>query len=200
MQELICFSAFLYHYIDSSVFLEVAWRGATAPLAPTQSITEGQQSLEITVCVYHNFLQLIQYLILILRDHNNSGLVDRGTSIILWPLAHMYPCMYRQIHTLTLSHTHSHMHARTHTHTHAHTHKHMHTHMHTHTHTHTHTNAHADTDTHAHAHTHARTHAHTHNYTFLSSTTSCRKNFILDEIFPALMISSTLSMYCLMSA
>ena len=31
----ICFSAFLYHYIDSSVFLEVARRGGTtAPLAP----------------------------------------------------------------------------------------------------------------------------------------------------------------------
>ena len=31
MQELMCFSAFLYHYIDSSVFLEVARRGAIAP-------------------------------------------------------------------------------------------------------------------------------------------------------------------------
>ena len=36
MQELICFSVFLYHYIyiDSFVFLEVAKRGAIAPLAP----------------------------------------------------------------------------------------------------------------------------------------------------------------------
>ena len=31
MQELICFSPFLYHYIDSSVFLEVAKNGAIAP-------------------------------------------------------------------------------------------------------------------------------------------------------------------------
>ena len=31
MQELTCFSAFLYNYIDSFVFLEVARRGAIAP-------------------------------------------------------------------------------------------------------------------------------------------------------------------------
>ena len=35
MQELICISAFLYHYIDSSLFPEVARReGATTPLNP----------------------------------------------------------------------------------------------------------------------------------------------------------------------
>ena len=34
MQDLICFIAFLYHYIDSSVFLEVARKGATASPPP----------------------------------------------------------------------------------------------------------------------------------------------------------------------
>ena len=34
MQELICFSVFLYHYIDSSVFLEVTRRGGYNPLNP----------------------------------------------------------------------------------------------------------------------------------------------------------------------
>ena len=35
MQELMCFSAFLYQYIESIMFLEVARRGgAIAPLAP----------------------------------------------------------------------------------------------------------------------------------------------------------------------
>ena len=34
MAKLICFSALLYHYIDSSVFLEVARRGGYSPLAP----------------------------------------------------------------------------------------------------------------------------------------------------------------------
>ena len=40
MQELICFSAFLYHYIDSSVFLEVARReGAIALPSSPKSAT-----------------------------------------------------------------------------------------------------------------------------------------------------------------
>ena len=34
IHELICFSTFLYHYIDFSIFLEVVRRGAIAPLAP----------------------------------------------------------------------------------------------------------------------------------------------------------------------
>ena len=34
MQELMCFSAFLYQYIEFFVFLKVARRGAIAPLAP----------------------------------------------------------------------------------------------------------------------------------------------------------------------
>ena len=41
MQELICFSAFLYQYIEFFVFLKVARRGwAIAPLAPPKSATE----------------------------------------------------------------------------------------------------------------------------------------------------------------
>ena len=41
MQELICFSAFLYQYIEFFVFLKVARRGggAIAPLAPPKSAT-----------------------------------------------------------------------------------------------------------------------------------------------------------------
>ena len=40
MQELMCFSAFLYQYIESLMFLEVARRGgAIAPLALPKSAT-----------------------------------------------------------------------------------------------------------------------------------------------------------------
>ena len=40
MQELICFSAFLYHYIDSSIFLEDARKEAMPPFSPPKSATE----------------------------------------------------------------------------------------------------------------------------------------------------------------
>ena len=37
MQGLICFSAFLYHYIDSSVFLKVARNREQPPKSATDS-------------------------------------------------------------------------------------------------------------------------------------------------------------------
>ena len=53
MQELMCFSAFLYQYIESIMFLEVARReGAIAPLAPPpKSATE--------LCIIYNHTLLL---------------------------------------------------------------------------------------------------------------------------------------------
>ena len=45
MQELICFSPFVYHYIDSSVFLEVARRGGLQPPTPPKSTTAASRAL-----------------------------------------------------------------------------------------------------------------------------------------------------------
>ena len=39
MQELICFSAFLYQYIEFFVFLKVARRGGYSPPSPPKSAT-----------------------------------------------------------------------------------------------------------------------------------------------------------------
>ena len=61
MQELICFSAFLYQYIDFFVFLKVARRGAIAPLNPplqTHAHTQHAHTPTVRISDTFHYLQL----------------------------------------------------------------------------------------------------------------------------------------------
>ena len=60
MQELMCFNAFLYQYIESIMFLEVARRGgAIAPLAPPKSATEYCSNVAY-ICIIYVYIASIK--------------------------------------------------------------------------------------------------------------------------------------------
>ena len=62
VQELICFSAFLYQYIEFFVFLKVSRRGGYSPPSPSKSATgmENNDMIEISSFSSYDDVEVMQ--------------------------------------------------------------------------------------------------------------------------------------------